>query len=227
MGYCIYCQNDSSSSVSTPHIVPEAFISNDTTLAVGVECDECNSYASQLENAFIHHNRIWIPIMAMQVPGKSGKIREKLGFYRKGKEKGKIIFTFRKEWINDDDNGRHIQSPNPSEFDELKFRRCLGHITLNYIAWKLGWAVALEPRFDRLRRFVRYGNRYSMWPYGQVSFEDIKFRKKLSLGLVDCSPGLFVRLESYIDDFYVDPLNEGGLEDWVTMQEGKECLYFS
>ena len=37
-----------------------------------VECDECNSYAAQLENALVHHNRIWIPLLALRVPGKGG-----------------------------------------------------------------------------------------------------------------------------------------------------------
>jgi len=40
-------------------------------------------------------------------------------------------------------------------------------------------------------------------------------------------PGLIIRLESYIDDFFIDPLNEGHLKAYVLQQEeGKERLYF-
>ncbi|MEE9337040.1 MAG: hypothetical protein V3U87_03100 [Methylococcaceae bacterium] len=226
MGICIYCRKDSSNSIEKPHIIPEGFMKNDITLPIGVECDGCNNYASKLEQSFIHHNRIWVPIMFLQAPGKSGKIRKNLGFYKAGEEKGKVTFSFPEKWVTKDTNGIHVQSPNPKEFNELKFRRCLGHITLNYIAWKLGWNVALESRFDNLRQFVRYGSREKMWPYGQVSFEDMKFRTKLSIGLMEEACGLIVRIESYIDDFFIDPLNEGHLEKFVNKQDGKECHYF-
>jgi len=152
---------------------------NDTTLEVGTECDNCNSHAAKLEQAFIHHNRILVPIMGLQVPGKHGKVRKKLGSYRIGEKKGEVIQSVKPEWVRKTPNGIHIQSPSPPKYDQLKFRRCLGHIALNYVAWKFGWDVALENRFDPLRKFVRYGMRNKMWPYGQISFDDMKPRKKL------------------------------------------------
>jgi hypothetical protein len=89
MGNRIDCRKDSSSSVDKLHIVPEAFMRNDTALPVGTECDECNRHASKLEQAFIHHNRIWVPIMALQVPGKKGKSGANLDSSKLVKKKAK------------------------------------------------------------------------------------------------------------------------------------------
>ena len=119
MGICIYCRKDSSNRIEKPHIMPEAFMKNDITLPIGVECDKCNNYASKLEQSFIHHNRIWVSIMILQVPG---KIRKNLGFYKAGEEKGKVIFTSPEKWVTKVTNGIHVKSPNPKEFNELKFR---------------------------------------------------------------------------------------------------------
>jgi hypothetical protein len=226
MGHCIYCKKDSSGSIDRPHIVPEAFLRNDTTLPVGVECDQCNKYASKIEQAFVHHNRIWVPIMILGAPGKGGKLRKRLGFYKARGEKGHLTFRFPHSWIRIGETGSYVQAPNPPEFDSLNFNKCLGHIALNYIAWKLGWDEALNTKYDGLRRFVRYGNRGETWPYGQVSFDDMGFRRTLTLGFADNAPGQIIRFRSYIDDFYIDPLNKGLLENYIMSKEGRERLYF-
>ena len=71
---CIYCLKDSSASKSRPHIIPECFLANNVTLPIGAECDNCNLAASQLEKAFLHHNRIWVPIMILGALGKGGRL---------------------------------------------------------------------------------------------------------------------------------------------------------
>lgn len=226
MGICIYCRKDSSASRSKAHIVPEAFLRNDVTLPLGAECDACNGYASQLEHAFVHHNRIWTQIMMLRVPGKRGKKRKRMSYYSVDDERRVMTIQFRDSWVKEVEGKRQVVFPDPSEFDESKFRRCLGHIALNYIAWKFGWEMALEKRFDPLRTYVRYGAQTIKWAYGQVSYEDSQPRKKLNIGWEPAAPGLTVKFESYIDDFYVDALNTGELEGWVSSLKGKEVLYF-
>lgn len=226
MSTCIYCRKDSSASRSKAHIVPEAFLQNEVTLPVGAECDACNGFASQLEQAFIHHNRIWTQIMMLRAPGKDGKKRKRMSHYTADDERRVMTVQFRDSWIKEFEGKRQIVFPDPVEYDESKFRRCLGHIAMNYVAWKFGWDVALEGRFDPLRKYVRYGSRPMKWPYGQVSYEDSEPRKKLNIGWEPSAPGLTVRLQSYIDDFYIDTLNTGELEAWVAACEGKEVHYF-
>jgi hypothetical protein len=228
MRICIYCKQESSNSKDRAHIVPEAFIRNDVTLALGVECDSCNHYASKLETAFVHHNRIWVPIMVLQIPGKAGKIRKRLGFYAAGNEKGTIKVRFPEDWLHRREDGSYyVQFPDPPQFDDLNFRRCLGHISLNYIAWKFGWNVALESRFDQVRRFVRYGNRNRMIPYGQLSFDDSEIRRTLRVGWEPAAPGLTIRIQSYIDDFFFDALNTGLLGEWINSQEAREKFFWN
>lgn len=226
MGICIYCRRDSSASRNKAHIVPEAFLWNAVTLPLGAECDACNGYASQLEQAFVYHNRIWTQIMMLRAPSKRGKKRKQMSHYTADDERRVMTVRFRDSWIKEFEGKRQVVFPDAAEFDESKFRRCLGHISLNYVAWKFGWEVALEGRFDPLREYVRYGSQTRQWPYGQISYEDSKPRKELSTGWEPAAPGLTVKFESYIDDFYIDTLNTGKLESWIGSCEGKEMHYF-
>jgi hypothetical protein len=149
-----------------------------------------------------------------------------MSHYSADDERQIMTVQFHDSWIREFEGKRQIVFPDPVEFDEFKFRRCLGHIALNYVAWKFGWDAALEERFDPLRKYVRYGSRSMKWPYGQVSYEDSQPRKKLNIGWEPAAPGLTVKFESYIDDFYIDTLNTGKLETWMGEREGEEMLYF-
>jgi hypothetical protein len=164
--------------------------------------------------------------MMLRVPGKNGKRRKRIGHFAVDHVRKVMTIQFRDSWIKNIKGKRQVAFPNPVEFDDFKFRRCLGHISLNYVAWKFGWDTALERRFDPLRKYVRYGTRNMMWPYGQVSYKDSEPRKKLNIGWLQGAPGLTIKLESYIDDFYIDVLNTGDLEQWMRSYEGKEVFYF-
>lgn len=225
MGICIYCLKDSSSSHQKAHIVPESFLQNDVTLAPGIECDDCNNSASSLEQAFIYHNRIWTQIMILRAPGKNGKKRKRMAHYAADDDDKMLTTRYRPRWVENSNRNPRILYPNPSEYSDSKFRRCLGHISLNYIAWKFGWDVALEDRFDELRRYVRYSSREQRWPYGQVSYDDSQPRRKLGIALAPNAPSLTIRLVSYIDDFYFDPLGSNELEAWIAQCGGLENLY--
>ncbi len=226
MGICIYCRKDSSDSKSQAHIIPEALLRNNVTLPLGVECDACNSYAAQLEQAFVHHNRIWVPIMMLRAPGKSGKKRKQLGHFVADDVNKIVTAKYQESWVESHEGQNRIAFPDPPEFDEHKFRRCLGHIGLNYVAWKFGCDIALEARLDPLRSYVRQGTRNVKWPYGQVSYKDSEPRKTLSIGWEKKAPGLTVKIETYIDDFYIDVLNTGELKLWMNSCEGVEIHYF-
>jgi hypothetical protein len=225
MGLCIYCLQDSSSSQHRAHIVPESFLKNDVTLELGTECDECNNFASSLEKAFVYHNRIWTQIMVLRAPGKNGKKRKGMAHYTADDNAEVLTIRYQPRWVVGTAGEQRISFPDPKEYSDSKFRRCLGHISLNYIAWKLGWDVALESRFDELRNYVRYSSREKRWPYGQVSHDDSQPRRKLGIGLASDAPGLTIRLESYIDDFYFDPLQSSELADWIDRCNGQQIFY--
>lgn len=211
---CIYCLEDSSGSKSEAHIVPEGFLTSDVVLEPGIECDECNQYASQLETALIHHNRIWAPIMMTGARGKGGRRRKHLGHMERTSP-DRLTLWARKDHVEEEDGHVSISLPDPPEYDELKFRRGLYHIGLNYVAWKLGHEAALEPRFDDARRYVRRARRGESWPYAQVMFKDDRPRNTLRISRIRDAPGFVVRLMSYIDDFYIDVEGTGRLHHWA------------
>ena len=163
--------------------------------------------------------------MILRAPGKNGKKRKRMAHYAADDDDKMLTIRYRPRWIENSIGSPSILFPNPSEYSDSKFRRCLGHISLNYIAWKFGWDVALEDRFDELRRYVRYSSREQRWPYGQVSYDDSQPRRKLGIALAPNAPGLTIRLVSYIDDFYFDPLGSNELEAWIAQCGGLENLY--
>jgi len=225
MGTCIYCLKESSSSRSVPHVAPECLVQNSGTLPVGAECDKCNNFFSGIESSFIHHNRIWTQIMLLRVPGKDGKKRKKMAYYACDDEAGILTAKIHDSWIVSDSRAPKIAFPPPKEYDESKFRRCLAHITLNYVAWKFGWESALDSKFDKLRNYAREGDRGKSWPFGQVMLEDSCPRRQLSLGLVEDAPGLTVKLGSFLDDFYFDAFASPELETWVGSLHEERVLY--
>src|SRR4030095_7098021 len=71
---CIFCKQDSSSSQSVEHIMPESIGSKKRVLPRGVVCDKCNNYfAREIEEPVLAHPsmrnfRAWY-----QVPNKRRK----------------------------------------------------------------------------------------------------------------------------------------------------------
>lgn len=222
---CIYCGKESSSSKNKAHIVPEALLQNSVTLELGVECDSCNHYAKKLENAFIHHNRIHIPIMQIRSPGKDGKIRKQLGSYSFDKSTNKLKFSATPIKLTFDKYGIHAVFDDPKEFCNLKFRRALYHIAFNYLAWKMGSETANLAKYDQVRNYVRFAKVNEKLPYGQVSLPTGRIRQKLSIGLVENAPGIVVRLQTFADDFYMSLDADTKFKNWVNQLSGHEVLY--
>ena len=47
----------------------------------------------------------------------------------------------------------------------------------------------------------------------------------MSIGLVEGAPGLTVKLGMFVDDFYVDVLNTGKLNEWLKSEFGENYGY--
>ena len=222
---CIYCKGDSSTSVRTAHIAPQALVPTDVHLPLGAECDPCNEYAGKLETAFIHHNRIWPILMLAGVPGKKGRPRKRLGHLERHGDTLHLIH-FDKIQFNKDGRIHVHTTADPPEYDNLKFRRGLHHMAFNYLAWKRGTDHVLSSELDDVRRYVRYAKRGESWPYAQVMYPDNAPNKELRLTLMRAAPGCVVRFISFLDEFYVDLLNTGQLHQWAeqTLPEGVGLL---
>ena len=72
---CIFCKNDSSSSVSREHIIPESLGNKMHTLSPGVVCDACNNYFSRkVEKPFLESKAVRALRFEQALVSKRGKI---------------------------------------------------------------------------------------------------------------------------------------------------------
>lgn len=228
MTTCIYCKTDSSNSKQIAHIVSTSFGENNTYLPIGAECDGCNNYASTLEKSFLHHNRIRMPILMRGIKGRVGKRRSNLGGnFRVDNKKETFHFQFREDQMVVENGETKIYLPTPREFNDVNFRRCLYHIAFNYVCWKFGQQEALDKRFDSVRKYVRKPKPKESWMYAQVSYPDDLIRKRLEILWVKDSPGLIIKFESFIDDFYMDLYQNSGFQVWVQEHLGGSALLHS
>lgn len=219
---CIYCPADATGAERNAHVIPQGLGSTDMVLPAGVECDSCNEYAGSLELALLHHNHIWPILMLLGVPGKRDRPRERLGFMERTVEGNLVMRAPASRTKTSITPGKvEIEGGDPSEFDNAKFRRALHHIAFNYVVRERGHEHGLRAEYDEVRRYVRNARPGERWPYAQVIVQSEHTRstlvqsKRLNLAIMPDAPGLVVRFECYVDDFYVDLLNSGELHEWA------------
>ncbi|MGJ4749067.1 HNH endonuclease, partial [Leptospira sp. SA-E8] len=72
---CIFCKQDSSTSRSVEHIVPESLGNVEHTLPVGVVCDGCNQYfARKVERPVLESPMLRLLRAEMDIPNKRGRL---------------------------------------------------------------------------------------------------------------------------------------------------------
>jgi HNH endonuclease len=138
---CIFCKQDSSTSVSVEHIIPESLGNIDHVLPVGAVCDGCNQYfARKVERQLLESPMFRLLRADMAIPNKRGRIPS---------------------WGITDGRKRP---------DYRQMGRFLAKVGLEVLAFKTlsvpGWNDELvdHPALDELRRFARY-NEGLDWPF--------------------------------------------------------------
>jgi hypothetical protein len=138
---CIFCKQDSSSSGSVEHIVPESLGNVEHVLPIGAVCDGCNRYfARKVERQILESPRFRLLRADMAVPNKRGRIPA---------------------WLPADGTERP---------DYRQMGRFLAKVGLEVLAFKTlsvpGWNDELvdQTALDELRRFARY-NEGPDWPF--------------------------------------------------------------
>lgn len=211
---CIYCRGETADSVKDAHVYPQALRENDYTLPKGVECDACDQFHGSIESALLEHNRIGLFAVIHAIPGKRGRPRRRLRNVERDAEGNLRVMGVAKS-ARAIDGRLEIEYGDPASVDDRRFRRALGHIALNYVAFRLGGRVALEATFDEIREFVRRG-RGSAWPYVQFQYDDARIARPLGLRLIETDTRRIVQIRTYVDDFYVDPSSSDGyLIEWA------------
>lgn len=187
--HCIFCKQESSSSRSFEHIMPESIGSKKRILQPGVVCDQCNNYfARKVEQPILNHPSIQNFRAWYQVPNKRGKYPWVRGVIagtdipiglRRGKNGGLEIKPEK------DSDKRRVQAeferglPNPLLFKiemnppKHEMSRFLAKMALETVAEifssaKNGTEIIVNSEFyNNIRDFARYGTNYPEWPYSQ------------------------------------------------------------
>ncbi len=186
---CIFCKQDSSSSQSLEHIIPESIGSKKRILPRCVVCDKCNNYfARKVEEPLLSHPSMRNLRAWHQVPSKRGKIPSLLGhiggtdisvgFRRNSDGKLKI----EPECLRNTENVKaELDAGLPNGFlfliemdpPKREMSRFLCKMALETIAEVFeqnesgSEEVVDEIFFDNIRNYARYGNNFSEWPYYQ------------------------------------------------------------
>jgi hypothetical protein len=82
---CLFCLEDSTSSVSVEHIVPESLGNTTTVLPRGFVCDKCNNYfARKVEGPFLNSPAMLALRHLEAVGNKRGRILGWMSFWTTG-----------------------------------------------------------------------------------------------------------------------------------------------
>lgn len=186
---CIFCKTRSDNATSIEHVIPQSLGNTQYALPRGMICDRCNNYvARKIEQPLLAHEsfrnlRAWY-----RIPNKRGRHASLYGVIP-GLEVG---VNFR---IGDDgpelqlERGgdaatiqAHLQGagregltavlfPRDMRPLEREMSRLLAKIALEVVALRMSPDPALVERliddehWDRIRRWVRYGDNADHWPY--------------------------------------------------------------
>lgn len=196
---CIFCKNDSSSSKSVEHIIPESLGNKSQILQKGIVCDCCNNYfAIKIEKPVLEMPYYKSLRGRVMLENKKGKIPTISGF-TKNKDSIEIIFlqdgTNTIEVIYKDEKAlesliSHDEIyipliPEPPKND-LLVSKFIGKIAIEAFARRVSSAENWQNDYveneglDELRKFVRYGKGYPIWPYhirriydeNQISYDE-------------------------------------------------------
>jgi len=183
---CIFCKEDSSSSRTIEHIVPESLGNKDYTLPPGIVCSKCNSYFGlKVEKPLLDSDYFRQARFRNIVSNKEGRIPTVQGLLLPGivpielmkEESGQSIFPSRER-----DLPRFLQSlqgnreyklivPITIEPNHNLMSRFLAKAALEILAFKtLKVEGALDeitdkPEFNAFREYARYGASPAYWPF--------------------------------------------------------------
>lgn len=136
---CLFCKNDSSSTKSIEHIVPESLGNKSFVLPLGYVCDNCNNYfALKVEKPFMEQKEIQYLRFQEEIPNKKNKITQMNGILDNG-----CPIKLIKKQINDEII--HILEIEPQYLENSIINQPT-EIVSRFIA-----KIALEALADRLK----------------------------------------------------------------------------
>lgn len=181
---CIFCKSDSSDSKSIEHIIPESIGNKKQILSKGIVCDSCNNYfARKIEKPVLEmpyfkslRGRTLIENKKGKIPRISGFTKNKdnieISFSQDGSNTIEVIYEDEKALealINH--NELYIPLIPEPPHNDLNVSKFIGKIAIEALAKRVSSVEGWQDDFvehdglDELRKFVRYGKGYPIWPY--------------------------------------------------------------
>lgn len=184
---CIFCKEDSSSSISVEHIIPESLGNVEHILQPGIVCDKCNNYfATKIEKPLLESHYFLYARFENMIPSKKKRIPVVQGFHLKSRSVVEFETTSEglRVVVNKNDVPRFLKTtvqggvlylPHPTKPEEDKiFSRFIGKVAIEAMAhrvWKIPDALDVDiidhKGLDLLRNYVRYGDNNILWPIHQ------------------------------------------------------------
>lgn len=190
---CIFCKQDSSSSISIEHIIPESLGNKEHALDRGIVCDKCNNYfARKVEKPLLEENFFRSVRSRKLIESKKGKIPTTYGIMggrveiQPSKDSLSILIedeTIVQRLINGQIKHMLIPFVDQPESESKTLSRFLAKVALEVLALRLksvnGWneEIVDKKELDPLRHYARTGSYPDFWEYHQrrIYPEDQKF----------------------------------------------------
>jgi hypothetical protein len=180
---CIFCKEDSSSSRSVEHVIPESLGNSTLTLPPGVVCDRCNNYfARKVEKPFLDSIEMSALRFHQGIPNKRGMVPPLRGVlspqipvavYRYLSGPFTVVVEVPAGGIDDllaTKSGVLILPAPDDRWSERLTSRFLAKVAVEYLATQFvtydgGIAyLATETQLDLIRDHARRGGNKT-WPY--------------------------------------------------------------
>jgi hypothetical protein len=185
---CLFCKNDSSTSRSIEHIVPESLGNVDHILPAGIVCDRCNNYVAReiekplLDARYFRERRFQagLPNKEKRIPALEAihvQSRTPVDLMRVLGEDGISIgarpHVDESHWVKSIRKDRRgtLLIPIGEIPSECLISRFLAKVGLEVLAHRaLNVPGGLDeivdhPHLDELREYIRIGNPRKNWPY--------------------------------------------------------------
>ncbi len=183
---CIFCKNDSTSSASVEHIIPESLGNKRYFLRKGIVCDTCNNYfATKIEKPLlelpyfvsVRHRNI-IQNKKGKIPNDSGILLAPtaglVNFHIDKSGKASIIVDDDSvmQFILSNDTFSIVKPINDNApIDNSLMSRFLGKVSIEALAQIFEndenglMEIIYKKELDDLRNYVRFGNEIKHWQY--------------------------------------------------------------
>ena len=187
---CIFCKSSSANATSVEHVVPQSLGNTRYVLPRGLVCDRCNNYiARKIEQPLLAHEsfrnlRAWYripnkrgrhPSLYGVIPGAEVGVNLRIGTDgpQVALERGYDAAAV-EEYVRRAGNTEipiffsRAMDPPPREMSRL-----LAKIALEVVALRISSTPAHlerlidDPHWERIRRWVRYGDTFDDWPFHQ------------------------------------------------------------